>query len=284
MRVSCVILTLGDRPRELRRAIDSVLGQVGDPVDVVVVGNGADPGPVPKGVTVVHLPDNVGIPAGRNVGVNATAGDIVLFLDDDAWYPSTGLASHLRQMFGANPSLGVVSMRIADPEGGGGERRHVPRLRADADRSSDATTFLGGACAIRRGVFDTVGGLAGEFFYGHEETDLAWRALDAGFTIRYDADAVMCHPAGPPSRHPEFYRLNARNRVWLARRNLPWPLAAVYLLDWVLITLARVRSLPALRAWWGGFREGWRTPCGPRRPIRWRTALAMTKAGRPPIV
>jgi GT2 family glycosyltransferase len=285
VRLSCVILTMGDRPAELARAVDSVLGQDGDPVEVVVVGNGADPGPLPAAVTVVRLDDNAGIPAGRNAGTRASSSEVVLFLDDDGWLATADAADRLRTLFTADPALGVVSFRIADPAGGPGERRHVPRLRAgDPARSSAVTTFLGGGCAIRRVAFDRVGGYPDAFFYGHEETDFAWRALDAGFTIRYDADVVMCHPAGAPSRHASFYRLNARNRVWLARRNLPWPLAALYLLDWIVLTLGRVRTASGLRAWFGGFAEGWRTPCGDRRPIRWRTALAMGKAGRPPIV
>jgi len=285
MRLSCVILTTGDRSRELRRAVDSVLAQLGEPIEVVVVGNGADPGPLPSPVTVVRLASNVGIPEGRNRGVAASHGDVVLFLDDDGYYVSTSLGSDLRHTFSADSRLGVVSFRVLDPDGGAAQRRHVPRLRAgDPERSSAVTTFLGGACAIRRTTFDEVGGLPGEFFYGHEETDFAWRAIDAGWTIRYEASLVMCHPAAPPSRHAEFYRLNARNRVWLARRNLPWPLAVVYLLDWLVLTVARVRDGGALRTWFRGFIEGSRRPCGERRPIRWRTALAMTRAGRPPII
>ena len=42
MKLSCVILTMGDRPAELARAIGSALAQQGDGMEVVVVGNGAD--------------------------------------------------------------------------------------------------------------------------------------------------------------------------------------------------------------------------------------------------
>src|SRR5690606_34576467 len=117
-----------------------------------------------------------------------------------------------------------------------------------------------------------------------EETDLAWRILDEGFHIEYDAEAVMYHPATAPTRHADFYRLNARNRVWLARRNLPWPLAVVYLAVWVVLTVLRVRSVGALRAGFAGFGEGGRPDAGRRGPIRWSTAWRMTLDGRPPII
>jgi GT2 family glycosyltransferase len=286
VKISVIILTMGNRPAELERAVASALNQQNADVEVVLVGNGVDvPGTWPDMVTVVRLPENVGIPAGRNRGVEASTGELILFLDDDGWYESADLAAHLRARFTADPKLGIVSFRVRDPEGGPGERRHVPRLRAgDPLRTSEVTTFLGGACAIRREVFEATGGLPENFFYAHEESDLAWQALNAGYHIVYDAECVMFHPAVTPTRHAMFYRLNARNRVWLARRNLPWPVGVAYLGVWVTMTIARERRLAALRPWFGGFREGWRKPAGPRRPIRWRTMWRMTRLGRPPVI
>jgi GT2 family glycosyltransferase len=284
MRASCVILTRGDRPADVARAVQSAREQDVD-VDVIVVGNGADPGTFAADVRTMRLPDNLGIPAGRNRGVEASTGDIVFFLDDDAYYATTSTMRHVCDAFAADDRLAVVSLRILDPEGGPGARRHVPRLRAsDPDRSSEVTTFLGGACAIRRSVLDEVGGFPDGFFYAHEETDFAWRALDAGYRIAYDADAAICHPALPPTRHADFFRMNARNRVFLARRNLPALLAFCYLLDWVVLTVARTRSPRQLAAWFRGFGRGLVEPCGPRKPISYRTAWRMTRLGRPPVV
>ncbi|GII61357.1 glycosyl transferase [Sphaerisporangium krabiense] len=292
MKISCVILTMGNRVAELDRAVESVLMQTDGDVEVVIVGNGADvpalavaPRTGAASVRTVRIPDNVGIPEGRNHGVRECSGDVVMFLDDDGWYADDKLAAHIRERFAAEPDLAVISFRVMDPESGSGQRRHVPRLRAgDPQRSSPVTTFLGGACAIRRAAFLQVGGLPGRFFYAHEETDLAWRLLGEGYRIEYDADAVMYHPRTPPTRHTGFHRLNARNRVWLARRNLPWPLATLYLLNWILLTLLRERSAAAIRAWFGGFMEGLREPAGERRPMAWRTAWRMLRLGRPPIV
>lgn len=291
MKLSTVVLTMGNRPTELGRAIGSALAQEHVDVEVVLVGNGADPLPpgspyhTDERVRIVRLPKNLGIPAGRNSGVAAASGDVVLFLDDDGWYRSPRLGAYLRDRFATDPKLGIVSFRVLDPDGGTGERRHVPRLRAgDPERSSAVTTFLGGACAIRRAAFEAAGGLPERFFYAHEETDLAWQVLNAGYRIEYDASAVMFHPAVLPTRHELFYRYNARNRVWLARRNLPWPLVFGYLGVWMTITVVRERRPKALQAWFKGFVEGWRKPAGARRPISWRTVWRMTRIGRPPII
>jgi hypothetical protein len=285
LTLSCVILTMGDRPAEVNRAIDSVLNQRGRQVELVVVGNGAEVSGLPAGVRTVSLPENVGVAAGRNAGVQACGGDVVLFLDDDGWYPDPGLAAHVEARF-ADPALAVLSMRVVDPDGGPAARWHVPRLRAgDPERSSVVTTFLGGACAIRRSAYLEAGGLPELFFYGHEETDLAWRLLDRGYRLEYDATARMNHHTLPNARYDTFRRRDGRNRVLLARRNLPWPLAAVYLADWMALTVARERAKPAsLRPWFTGFAEGWRTDPGRRRPISLGTAWRMTRAGRPPVI
>ncbi|WP_016907921.1 glycosyltransferase family 2 protein [Streptomyces xiaopingdaonensis] len=295
MRLGAVVLTMGNRPEELRALLGSVAAQAGDPVEVVVVGNGVrlpELPELPGGLRTVELPENLGIPGGRNVGIEAFRPeggeftvDAVLFLDDDGFLPETDTAERVRETFAAEADLGIISFRIADPETGRTQRRHVPRLRAsDPLRSSRVTTFLGGANAVRSEVFAQVGDLPGEFFYAHEETDLAWRALDAGWGIAYRPDMVLHHPTTPPSRHAVYHRMVARNRVWLARRNLPAVLVPVYVGVWLLLTLLRRPSGAAWKAWWGGFREGWRTPCGPRRPMRWRTVWRLTRLGRPPVI
>ncbi|HEY6737214.1 MAG TPA: glycosyltransferase family 2 protein [Actinopolymorphaceae bacterium] len=291
LRLGCVLLTWeGARPEDLGRAIEKVFAQAGDPIEVVVVCNGIPaPADLPDNVIVEELSENVGITGGRNAGfrrLQELGGiDVVMFLDDDGWLASTTVGEILRSRFEEDPELGIVSFRIKDPDTGITQRRHVPRLRVgDPGQSSDVTTFLGGGSAIRTAVIDQVGPFPEEFFYAHEETDLAWRALDAGWRIRYDTDCVLYHPLTLPTKHPTYFRMNARNRVWLAKRNLPWPVAVGYLGTWVALTLVRTRTLTGLRAWWSGFFEGLRTPAGPRRPIRWRTVWKLTRLGRPPLV
>ncbi|MEU6339530.1 glycosyltransferase [Streptomyces sp. NPDC046977] len=281
---------MGNRPKELSDLLDSVAKQAGPAIEVAVVGNGSPLPELPAGVRTVELPENLGIPGGRNVGIEAFGPggrdvDVLLFLDDDGLLPNEDTGALVREAFTDDARLGIVSFRIADPESGTTQRRHVPRLRAsDPMRSSRVTTFLGGANAVRTAVFQQVGGLPDEFFYAHEETDLAWRALDAGWLIDYRSDMVLYHPLTAPSRHAVYHRMVARNRVWLARRNLPWALVPAYLGVWLLLTLLRRPSRPALRAWFGGFREGWSTPCGPRRPMRWSTVWRLARLGRPPII
>lgn len=198
--VGVVIITMGDREAELRALLESVAAQEGEPATVVVLGQGAKLPALPDPVAAVELPENLGIPGGRNAGVRWLrehgGADIVLVLDDDGLLPRTDTLHLVREAFTANPKLGIVGFRIAD-ENGVSQRRHVPRLGgADPLISGPVTTFLGGAHTIRMGVIDQVGDFPDKFFYAHEETDFAWRALDAGWEIDYRADLVLTHP-GP---------------------------------------------------------------------------------------
>lgn len=285
MKVGCVILTMGDRPNELNRAITSVMSQRDVDVDVMVVINGPSADiDVPEGTQVHCAGRNLGIPAGRNEGARRVTGDVLLFLDDDAEVVGPDMLCRAVDRFLGEPELGVISLRIIDPAGGPGARRHVPRLHVgDPAVGSEVTTFLGGACIVRREVLEETGWFPDDFFYAHEETSLAWRALDAGWRIRYAGDLAISHPATSPARHARYYYLTARNRVLLARRHLPWIMAALYLTVWSAASLVRARHggvVPTMR----GFVEGFRHPRGPRKPISWRTVARMTMLGRPPIV
>jgi GT2 family glycosyltransferase len=276
---------MGTRSQELSRALESLLSQQDVDLDVVVVGNGWQPEGLPAGVRGLGLTENRGIPAGRNAGAGVVAGDLLFFLDDDAWLPDPGFLAAVQQRFAQDPRLGLIQPRVVDPTGAATPGRWVPRLRVgDPGRPGPATTLWEGATAIRRAVFDSAGGWPEEFFYAHEGIDLVWRVWDAGYVAWYAGDLVVYHPVIDPLRHADFYRMNARNRVWLARRNLPLVLEPVYVGTWMGLTIARVREREALRAWFAGLREGMRvTPAG-RRPMRWSTVWTLTRAGRPPVV
>ncbi|KIZ15324.1 glycosyltransferase family 2 protein [Streptomyces natalensis] len=288
LRLGVAILTMGNRPRELGALLESVAAQHTPAARIVVVANGAPLPLLPDGVTGVMLAENEGVAGGRNAALARLREfgdvDVVVDLDDDGLLISKDDFCRVVELFEQDRHLGIVSFRIAD-ERGRTQRRHVPRLRAsDPLRGGYVTTFLGGGHALSMAMLDETGGWPDEFFYAHEETDLAWRALDAGWHVLYAPELVLQHPWTSPTRHAVYHRMVARNRVWLAKRHLPAVLVPLYLGVWTALTVARTRSRAGLRAWLGGFVEGVRTPCGRRKPMRWRTVWRMTRLGRPPVI
>lgn len=285
--IGVVVLSMGNRPRELARALDTLLEQRGVTLDVLVVGNGWQPEGLPEGVRALHLPENVGIPEGRNIGARNTTGEFIFVYDDDAELPDPDTLSKLVAVVRSDPRNALAQPRGADPQGRPSPRRWVPRLRVSDDgrgRAGEAAVFWEAVFVIRREAFDGVGGWPGHFWYGHEGIDLAFRLLDAGWKIQYVPSVEIYHPATTPARHAVYYRMNARNRVWVAKRNLPWPLAIAYLVVWTLLSIVRIRGIANLRTWFRGFWEGWRGDPGERNPISWSTAWRMTRLGRPPVL
>ncbi|MFJ6380096.1 glycosyltransferase family 2 protein [Kitasatospora sp. NPDC092039] len=287
--VDVVVLTMNDRHAEFRDAMASVLAQKGVSLRTVIVGNGVEPDYVPPGVVSVALPKNTGIPEGRNVGARALigpdAGEFLLFFDNDAILPEADTVARLVAEFDRHPEAAYVQPRIADPTTGETLGRWVPRLKSsDARRPGVVTVMAEGIVLIRRADFDAVGGWPGHYFLFHEGIDLSWRLWDLGKIGWYAADVEVHHPATNPARHGPFYRMVARNRVWVAYRRLPLVLVPVYLAAWTLISAYRFRSTGQLGVWFKGLAEGLRGGHGERRPMSWRTVWRLTRAGRPPII
>jgi GT2 family glycosyltransferase len=280
-----VVLTMGNRPDDLKRGLASLLDQREVDLDIVVVGNGWQPVELPDGVRAHGLSENLGIPAGRNAGVHLVGGELLFFLDDDAYLPEDDILARMGRQFAADPTLGMIQPRVVDPDGREAPRRWTPRIHVgDPAESSAAMNVWEGSVAIRRDALELAGGWPEPFWYAHEGIDLAWRVWDSGLHVRYDGEIEVYHPAIQPTRHAEFYWYQARNRVWLARRNLPVPVGVTYVVAWMGVTAFRLRSRAAwretLRGYWIGLTESG----GERRPMHWRTIWRMTRAGRPPVI
>ncbi len=283
-----VLLTMGNRPTELNRALDSLAAQQDVTLDIVCVGNGWQPTGLPGYVKTEYLPENLGVCGGRNAGVARVNGELLFFLDDDAWLSDPHFLARALAHFRAWPDLGIVQPHVHDPDAPVDARRWIPRLRkGDPARSSYAFTLWEGAIVARRSVFDAIGGFGNELFFYHEGIELAWRCWDQGSIVWYAGDLVAHHPNTEAKRHVdnEFHRLIARNRVWIARRNLPPALVPLYVGSWTLVQVLRSRSdRQGLAVWIQGWQDGWRSDPGTKRQLRWRTVWEMTRRGRAPII
>jgi len=284
--IDWVVLTMGTRPQELRDALDSIDAQNSEAISsrAVVVANGADVAAEladRADSELVELSANVGIPAGRDIGIRRSRSTIVGSLDDDAVL-EPDVSAKILAAFAADPKLGAVAIRIVD-EDGHTLRRHIPRAGGrGADLTGPVTYFLGGAHALRRDAYVAVGGYFGDLWYGHEEVELSWRLLDAGWSILYLPDAAAYHPNMPISRRADGWAMTARNRVWIARRTLPWPVAVIHVAVWLGLGLVRAPS-GCRRGYLQGWLSGWRGDVG-RQPIRWATVWQLCRLGRPPVI
>lgn len=196
----------------LLRNIDEQVGaseELRRDLDVVVVLDGSTDGSreavegetwsIP--VRVIWQP-NRGLAAARNIGLEAAAGGLVWFLDDDL-IPAAGLVEqHRRAHHPATPSVAVGRCQIPSTADAPKpflewwdqfyEAMEQEPVITRFDRFTAANTSAPAA------LFSAVGGFDETFVgYGLEDFELAIRLLEAGTHIRYLKDAVVSHPYVP---------------------------------------------------------------------------------------
>lgn len=153
-----VVIPIYNSGRYLAEAIDSVLAQLYDPLEILVVDDGSsDCGPALASgygppVKVIPIPHR-GHPAARNAGVAESAGEFLGFLDADDLWTASKLSLQL-EAFAVNPALDAAfghMQNFISPELSLEEQA---RIKCN---STALPGLLQGSMLIRRKAFDRVG-------------------------------------------------------------------------------------------------------------------------------
>ncbi|HLA96664.1 MAG TPA: glycosyltransferase [Pyrinomonadaceae bacterium] len=152
----------------LREAIDSVLAQTYQDVEIIVVDDGSSDNSkeildsYANRITTIFQ-KNQGVSAARNNGVASSSGEFVAFLDaDDFWLPMKLEKQMLR--FESDPTIGFVhsSMTLINSEGTvvGSETDGMEGYVADALLKFETGVICGAASTgvVRRSIFRQLGG------------------------------------------------------------------------------------------------------------------------------
>ncbi|WMT92827.1 glycosyltransferase family 2 protein [Pelagibacterium sp. H642] len=202
VRVSVIIPHLNE-PDDLRRCLNALEAQreCAPPFEVIVVDNGSD---TPPDDVVVDFPGTrllvqpvPGPGPARNLGVEASSGDIIAFLDADCLPQSKWLKRIVdffdrnRQVSGLGGSIGIepaVPDRMTAVEAY--EAIFSYRTKQFVERDHFAAT---GNMAVRRSVFIKVGPFDG--IGTHEDKLWGQRARALGYIIAYLPQARVLTPA-----------------------------------------------------------------------------------------
>lgn len=183
-------------------------------------------------VTYIRSPHGPGTTASsRALGLSRTTGDVVVYLDDDA-YPAPDWLEQLLIRYDA-PDVAGVGGRADNgrPQEEAEGLEQVGLLLPDgrltgyfaaitpADVAVDH--LLGANMSMRRDVIEELGGIR-DLYPGtclREESDIALRARQAGYRLIYTPDAVVRHVGGTYARGKRFdlrYEyFGARNHIVL---------------------------------------------------------------------
>ena len=247
--VTCVV-PVRDDPGGLAALLASLDSHHPAPGGLVIAEDGSrDPGAIADLATLwnARLIRRAGArgPAGaRNDGWRAAGTPIVAFLDADVevgphWL--TPLLAHF-----ADPTVAAVAPRVRAPGSprdtlGGFERESSP-LDMGARPSSVAPRrrvryVPSAALLFQREVLEGLGGFDENLRVG-EDVDLVWRAVAAGWTVRYEPSVVVSHRNRPSwaalARQRFGYGTSAAP---LARRH-PRALAPLEMTPWSVATWA----------------------------------------------
>jgi O-antigen biosynthesis protein len=166
--------------------------------EVIVVNDGASEEcsriAAEHGVTLIET-EHRGLGHARNVGIEAATGEIVAFLDDDA-YPDSDWLHYVAALLRANGHAGVGGPNIP-PEDDGFVAECVavapggPIHVLVSDR--EAEHVPGCNMAFRKDVLEEVGRFDERFEVAGDDVDLCWRLQKANRTLGFSAGAVVMH-------------------------------------------------------------------------------------------
>jgi GT2 family glycosyltransferase len=263
--VSIVILNYKRRDAFLR-SLDSVRCHEYANREIIVVDNHSEDGlrdfiqsHAPE-VRLIELDENRGACGGRNAGILAARGEIVVTLDNDIFFESPFEIGKLVETFARRPDIHVIACQLCDEQTGALRVREWchPRSWLEYGQTEFETNyFVEGACAARSEVYKVAGLYYEPLFIGCEGWDLALRILDHGFRILYDPRIRLRHLMSADTRTPERpYYFYTRNYIWIAYKDYPL-LAGSAFLTWKLLMMLYF-SIRARRvgAYFRGLKDG----------------------------
>ncbi len=291
-----VILPTKDRPDLLAASTAGVLRGTDYPaLELLVVDNGStDPAALallkelaatPR-TRVLRRPGPFNFSALNNAAAREAAGEVLVLLNNDTEVVDAGWLQELVR-HAVRPGAGAVGARLLHRDGSlqhggmvlGADGGAVHVLRG-APRGADGyegqlavprdlTTVTGACLAIRRDVWDAVGGMDEGFPVAWNDVDLCQRIRAAGLRVIWTPDAVLLHlegetrgeDAADPARQARFLADAARYRArWGdGARNDPFLNSNLQAVGGALVLAP------------------------PRRPRPWMAPTAKAPAGKAPV-
>jgi GT2 family glycosyltransferase len=195
--ISVVVCTYNGK-RTIRDCLEG-LKRVDYPnFEVIVVNDGSTDGTevIAKeyGFRVISIP-NGGLSNARNVGMRASKGEIVAYIDDDA-IPDPQWLTYLAVTFQTTNHAGVGGPNIPPIDDG-----PIAECVANAPggpihvllTDNEAEHIPGCNMAFRKAALEAIGGFDTQFRIAGDDVDLCWRIQKQGWTLGFNPAAMVWH-------------------------------------------------------------------------------------------
>jgi len=220
MNLSIVILTCNQARTTLAllESLNPLMEKRCD-IEVILVDNGSSDNTLLQvktrtsswGDRVILLRNdtNIGVAAGRNMGIKHASGNVIMLLDNDTIVSADAIQT-LATYINDNPNVGIAAPALASADGHVQDSakpypgillklRHALGIkRLTSAETMNMTTphpcYVIGACQVfRKSLVDEIGLLDEKIFYGPEDADFCLRASASGRTIDYLPHISIIH-------------------------------------------------------------------------------------------
>lgn len=247
MATTDVVIVSYNSAEHLRACVGPLAGL--EAVNVIVVDNASTDESLGTlaGLPVTTIPrsTNDGFATGCNAGWQAGSAPFVLFLNPDATIEERSLF-RLVEVLEREPRAGIAAPRIERADGSlVYSLRRFPRLRSTYARAlflhrlwpharwtdevvrderhytreGEFEWVSGAGLLIRRTLLAEIGGFDERFFLYCEDKDLCRRVWDAGFTVKYEPNALVRHVGGASTAPNRFQAVLASSRTLYAAKH-----------------------------------------------------------------
>jgi GT2 family glycosyltransferase len=142
--------------------------------------------------------ENTGVALGKNIGIQRSIGDYLIFLDDDSYMTSFDFREKIESCFDLNINLSAITFKILEKRSSS-QWRNYPNLfphtnkNLHRDKQLKTSYYLNTAHAIRRTSLKKTGLYLPEFFYGCETLEMSYRMIEKGYEILYEPSIIVNH-------------------------------------------------------------------------------------------
>lgn len=274
--ISVLVLNYNGAPW-LPRCLESLRGQtIFEQIELIIADNQSpdDSAKLAEDLTrdwqnarVIQNGANLGFAEGNNRAAAASTGQYLFLLNNDTWLEPDCLEKLLKGIEDNHATAACPLILNYDDnsfQSAGAFGFDIFGLPADRENPSEPKPVLmpdGCAYLIDRQLYQTLGGLDGEFFMFSEEFDLSWRLWNAGYNAICVPSAVLHHrraaqvnPAGGGSmvefRTSDTKRFYAnRNALLSVLKNAKNLLLIMFLLQLGLLLAEAFVALILIRRW-----------------------------------
>ena len=221
MRISLIVPTYNN-PQDLRQCLSALIAASHPGSEIIVVDDAStDDTPAVAarmGARVLRLAKNSGPAAARNYGARHATGEVLFFIDADV-VVAPGAVSHVINVFEERADIAAVfGSYDAQPQAAGvvSQYRNLLHHFVHQHGNSEASTFWAGCGAIRRSVFEEIGGFDERRFPkpSIEDIELGYRLRAAGHRILLDKSLQ--------GKHLKRWTLCSVIRTDVSCRAVPW--------------------------------------------------------------